>query len=82
MEAVITVKLMKDTTQRIAGAHVVMSQGDITVEGTTDASGVFKHTFELPIVLNVVATMDTLQGLGSVAIGEYLEPAHKTILLK
>jgi len=82
MDVVITAKLMKDTTQRVAGAHVFMSQGDVSVEGYTDNSGVFKYTAELPIVLNVVVTKDTLKGLGSVSIGEYLEPAHKTVYLK
>jgi len=82
MDAVITVKLMSDTTQVVAEANVVMSQGDITIEGKTDSHGVFKHTFELPIVLNVIATKSGMEGIGAVSIGEYLEPAHKTIFIK
>ena len=82
MDVVITVKLLSDTTQVVPGAHILMSQGDISIEGNCDQAGVFRHTLDLPIVLNVVATKDTLQGLGSVAVGEYLEPAHKTIFIK
>ncbi|RUA26487.1 MAG: hypothetical protein DSY76_05945 [Bacteroidetes bacterium] len=82
MDVVITVKLLSDTTQVVPGAHIVMSQGDIHIEGNCDQSGVFRHTLELPVVLNVVATKDSLQGIGSVAVGEYLEPAIKTIFVK
>lgn len=73
MEAIIMVKLMSDTLQRVPDARVVLSQGDIEVIGYTNQNGEYRHTFDLPIMLDITVTKDTLKGLGTIGLGD---PGH------
>jgi len=73
MEAIIVVKLMSDTLQRVPDARVVLSQGDVEVIGYTNQNGEYRHTFDLPILLDITITKDTLKGLGTIALGD---PGH------
>lgn len=55
-----------DTLGAVAGAHVVVGEERYDqrakAEGYTDKNGVFIHVFELPALLNVVATYsDTIR---------------------
>ena len=77
MEAIIVVKLMSDTLQRVPDARVILSQGDVEVIGYTNQNGEFRQTFELPILLNIVVTKDTLKGLGTIGLGEPGEDVMK-----
>lgn len=55
-----------DTLGSVANAHIVVGEDHYNAraraEGYTDANGVFIHTFELPALLNVLATYsDTIK---------------------
>jgi hypothetical protein len=73
MEAIIVVKLMSDTMQRVPDARVVLSQGDVEVIGYTNQNGEYRHTFDLPIMLDITVTKDTMKGLGTIGLGD---PGH------
>lgn len=60
--AVIIVKFYHDTTQVVSDAEVVIQKGVKYVEGTTDASGRFKHTFQHEKIMEVIAVKDTSDG--------------------
>ena len=81
MEAILTVKLMSDTLQRVRDARVVMSKGDVEVIGYTNQSGQFRHTFELPIQLDIVVTKDSLRGLGTISLGSPGKDVEKSIYI-
>ena len=81
MDAIIIVKLKSSTLHGVAGAHVLLRQGDITASGYTDANGEYRHTFELPILLNVEVTKDTLKGVGSIGLGDPGTDVTKTIYI-
>jgi len=70
MEAIIIVKLMQDTTQRVPDARVVLSKGDVEVIGYTNQYGEYRHTFDLPILLDISVTKDTLKGISIIGLGE------------
>ncbi|MBP7849502.1 MAG: hypothetical protein KA053_04440 [Lentimicrobiaceae bacterium] len=59
MEAVITVRYLGDTTKVVPYARVFLQKNAISVEGVTDLSGQFRHTFKLEAILDVLATIDT-----------------------
>lgn len=66
-EAVVTVKLQSDTTVIVTDAIVQLKKADVFVEGVSDASGQFRHTFKLEAILDVYAEKpgtppDTLYG--------------------
>jgi hypothetical protein len=73
MEAIIIVKLMQDTTQRVPDARVILSQGDVEVIGYTNQNGEYRHTFDLPILLDISVTKDTLKGISTIGLGD---PGH------
>ena len=81
MEAVITVKLMTDTTVIMPGVRVELMQRDIEVGGYTDGNGEFRYTFESPIQLNINAFNDTLAGIGVINIADYGTDYEKTIFI-
>jgi hypothetical protein len=59
MVAVVTVKLQSDTTKTVPYAKVVLHKQDVFIEGTTDAAGEFRHTFELEAILDITACKDS-----------------------
>jgi len=81
MEAIIIVKLMSDTLQRVPDARVVLSQGDVEVIGYSNQNGEFRHTFDLPILLDITVTKDTLKGLGTIGLGEPGQDVSKIVYL-
>ncbi len=81
MEAVITVKLMEDTTVVMPGVRVELSQGQVEFGGYTDGNGEFRYTFESPVQLDVKAFNDTLSGIGVINISNYGTDYEKTIFI-
>ena len=81
IDAIIIVKLISDTTQRVANAHVVLSQGDVEVMGYSDQNGEFRHTFDLPIILDVTVTKDSLKGLSTIALSDPGRNVSKIVYL-
>ncbi len=71
MQAIITVKLMSDTSVNMPGVRVELSKGDISIGGYTDSHGKFSYTFESPIKLDIHAYNDSLSGIGAININEF-----------
>jgi len=59
MVASVTVKYLSDTNIRVEGAQVIIEKNDVRVEGVTDVSGQFSHTFDLEAILDVHVHKDT-----------------------
>jgi len=53
--AVITVKLLSDTSKNVMNATVKIHKQSVYVTGITDANGQFRHTFQLEAILDVDA---------------------------
>lgn len=70
MDLVLTVKMMADTTIVVPYAKVTLEKQDVLIEGFTDGKGEFRHTFSLPIQLDIRVSKDTLYGIGIVNIYE------------
>ncbi len=81
MEAIIVVKLMSDTTKVVPDARVYMHQGDVEVTGYTNQYGEYRHTFDLPIQLDIEVTKDTLKGIGIIQLGEPGVDVRKSIYI-
>ena len=81
MEAIIVVKLMSDTTKIVPNARVYMSRGDVEVTGYTNDYGEYRHTFDLPIQLDIEVTKDTLKGIGIINLGEPGVDVRKSIYI-
>lgn len=81
MEALITVKLMADTSLVMPGVRVELTQDDIEIIGYTDGNGEFRYTFESPIQLDIKAFNDTLTGLGVINLSDYGTDYEKTIFI-
>ena len=81
MDAIVIVKLKSSTLHGVPNAHVHLYQGTVDVTGVTDASGEFRHTFELPILLNIEVTKDTLKGFGTIGLGDPGVDVTKTIYI-
>ncbi|MHC1706851.1 MAG: hypothetical protein AB9842_04925 [Bacteroidales bacterium] len=58
-DVVITVKYLSDTLKIVKGADVIIEKNDKRVEGKTDNGGQFAATFNLEMILNVHASIDT-----------------------
>ena len=63
MIALIEVRYLGDTAIVVPGAYVTLEKNDVFIDGTTNAQGVFSHTFKLEAILDVTATIDTGQYL-------------------
>ena len=81
MTVIITAKKLSDTLEVVKGAKVNLSRDDVTISGFTDNRGQFRHTFDLQMQLDVVATKDSLKGIGVVNMGEPGEDVNKTIYM-
>ena len=81
MEAVIIVRLMADTTQKVPNARVKMHKEDVEVIGYTNQNGVYRHTFDLPIQLDIEVTKDSLKGIGVINLGDPGIDVQKTIYI-
>ena len=81
MEAIITVKLMADTSIVMPGVRVELSQVDVEIAGYTDGNGEFRYTFESPIQIDIKAFNDTLTGLGVINLSDYGIDYEKTIFI-
>ncbi len=69
--AIVSVKLLSDTTIAVPYAYVRIEKYDIRVEGTTDENGEFKHTFNQEMILDVIAVVDSfVSPTGSELSGE------------
>lgn len=79
MEAVITVKMLADTTILIKNARIEMYKDDVKVIGYTNQSGEYRHTFDNLIQLDISVTKDTLKGIGVINLGEQGVDVKKTI---
>ncbi len=73
MTLVITVKSMADTLEVVPNAKVNLNKDDIYISGFTDGNGQFRHSFEIPMQLDIVVTKDTLKGLGTVNVSGFGE---------
>ncbi len=72
---------MSDANERVPDARVVMHKGDIEVIGYTNQNGEYRHTFDLPIQLDIEVTKDTLKGLGIINLGDPGKDVRKTIYI-
>jgi hypothetical protein len=81
MEAIITVKKLVDTTAVVSGARVEMYQGDIKVIGYTNGYGEFRHTFDLPVQLNISVEKDSMKGIGIINLGNPGEEVYKSVYI-
>lgn len=81
MTLVLTVKSMADTMVVVPNAKVNLNKDDIYISGFTDGNGQFRHSFQIPMQLDIVVTKDTLKGLGSVNVNGYGETTEKNIYL-
>lgn len=61
-KSVITAKLQSDTNIVVSEATIKITKQDIYVEGVTDASGEYRHTFPLEAILDVSITKGSLSG--------------------
>ncbi|MFO8053655.1 MAG: hypothetical protein R6U19_00635 [Bacteroidales bacterium] len=74
---------------RVKDARVELQKNDIKIVGYTNDNGIFEFTFRLKMKLNVSAYKDTstvtntptLNGTGSIAMGEYGVDSEETIFL-
>jgi len=81
MEAILVVRLMSDTTVKVPNARVRMHKEDIDVLGYTNQNGEYRHTFDLPIQLDIEVTIDTLKGIGVINLGDPGKDVRKTIYI-
>ena len=81
MQAIITVKLMSDTSVNMPGVRVELTKGDINVGGYTDGNGKFSYTFENPIKLDIHAYNDSLSGNGTINLNEFGIDYKRTIYI-
>ena len=81
MEAIIVVKLMSDTTKIVPDARVYMHQGDVEITGYTNQYGEYRHTFDLPIQLDIEVTKDSLKGIGIIQLGQPGVDVRKSIYI-
>ncbi|MCD4680977.1 MAG: hypothetical protein K8S00_11380 [Bacteroidales bacterium] len=58
-EAVITAKYLSDTNIIVPDASIILEKNDVYVDGKTNASGQFRHVFDLEAILDVNAYIDT-----------------------
>ena len=84
-EAVITVKLQSDTFVIVPNATVEIKKQDVHIEGISDASGQFRHTFKLEAILDVTAIKgdtlgDTLYGQTVIRL-KPSETVYKTVFI-
>lgn len=79
MEAIITVKMLADTTILIKNARIELYKDDVKVIGYTNQSGEYRHTFDNLIQLDISVTKDTLKGIGVINLGEQGVDVKKTI---
>ena len=84
-EALITVKLQSDTSVIVPAAIVELKKADVYIDGVSDASGQFRHTFKLEAILDVYAEKDnpgdTLRGLTVIRLKPG-ETVGKTVLIQ
>lgn len=60
IRAVVTVKLLSDTTKVVPYANVRLTKYDIDVKGKTNVIGVWEHVFPDEVILDAIAwTVDT-----------------------
>ncbi len=81
MDLIITVKMMADTTIIVPDAKVVLEKQSVKIEGYTDGRGEFRHTFSLPIQLDIRVSKDTLTGIGIVNINEIGEDIEQSVYI-
>ena len=81
MQAIITVKLLSDTSVNMPGVRVELSKGDVNVGGYTDGNGEFRYTFESLIKLDIHAFNDSLSGNGTINISEHGVDFKKTVYI-
>ena len=81
MQAIITVKLMADTSVNMPDVRVELTKGDISVSGYTDGNGKFSYTFENPIKLDIHAYNDSLSGIGAINLSEFGIDYKKTVYI-
>ena len=81
MEATVVVRYMADTSKVVPDARVYMHRGDVEVTGYTNNYGEYRHTFDLPIQLEIEVTKDTLKGIGIINLAEPGEDVSKTIYI-
>ncbi|MFZ4412044.1 MAG: hypothetical protein ACOYOV_03090 [Bacteroidales bacterium] len=78
----IIVKLFSDTTILVPNAQIWIHQNDISLFGTTDATGKFEHTFALEAIYNVKATDSTIIDPNATPPTYSLRTAEATVRLK
>jgi hypothetical protein len=81
MEAILVVRLMSDTTVKVPDARVRMHKEDVDVLGYTNQNGEYRHTFDLPIQLDIIVTKDSLKGIGIINLGDPGKDVRKTIYI-
>jgi len=56
---VLTAKYQLDTNVTVPYADVIVSVGDVLIQGKTDVSGQFEYAYNLPAIFKVYITKDT-----------------------
>jgi len=86
-KAVVTVKLLEDTSKVVANANIRIHKQNVDVRGVSDANGQFRHTFPLEAILDVYVVRKDTIGTDSLYGNAVLKlipggTAYKTVFVK